>query len=163
MSIAIAATNATVQAEPVLGSVTSRDSTTIGYRRFGRGPALVLLHGSMSSGAHHTELARLLADTFTVFVPDRRGRGLSGPYRPDQGDELEQELEDVAALLDASGATNLWGLSSGACIALHAARTMPAIAKVGSSSRRSFRIGRTRSPSSRRSTTRWPAAGSAKR
>jgi pimeloyl-ACP methyl ester carboxylesterase len=115
--------------EPLLESVTSRDGTTIGYRRFGRGPGLILLHGSMSSGAHHVELARLLADTFTVIVPDRRGRGLSGPYR--SGDELQQELEDVAALLAATGATNLWGLSSGACIALHAARTMPAIAKVG--------------------------------
>jgi pimeloyl-ACP methyl ester carboxylesterase len=107
----------------------SRDGTTIGYRRCGRGPGLILLHGSMSSGAHHTELARLLSDAFTVFVPDRRGRGLSGPYRA--GDALQQELEDVAALLEATGATNLWGLSSGACIALHAARTMPAIAKVG--------------------------------
>jgi pimeloyl-ACP methyl ester carboxylesterase len=116
-------------AEPVLESVTSRDGTTIGYRRFGRGPGLILLHGSMSSGAHHVELARLLEDTFTVVVPDRRGRGLSGPYR--SGGELQQELEDVAALLEATGAPNLWGLSSGACIALHAARTMPAIAKVG--------------------------------
>jgi pimeloyl-ACP methyl ester carboxylesterase len=116
-------------AEPVIAFVTSRDGTTIGYRRFGRGPGLILLHGSMSSGAHHTELARLLSDAFTVFVTDRRGRGLSGPYGA--GDELQQELEDVAALLEATGATNLWGLSSGACIALHAARTMPAIAKVG--------------------------------
>ncbi len=130
-SIGVAPRSADVvaRAEPVLGSVTSRDGTTIGYRRFGRGPGLVLLHGSMSSGAHHVELARLLAAAFTVMVPDRRGRGLSGPYRT--GDELQQELEDVAALLGATGATNLWGLSSGACIALHAARTIPAIAKVG--------------------------------
>jgi pimeloyl-ACP methyl ester carboxylesterase len=117
-----------IDTAPVLGSVTSRDGTTIGYRRFGGGPGLVLLHGSMSSGAHHVELARLLSDTFTVFVPDRRGRGLSGPYRP--GDDLQQELEDVAALLDATGTTNLWGLSSGACIALHAARTKSTIRKV---------------------------------
>jgi pimeloyl-ACP methyl ester carboxylesterase len=121
--------DAAAQSEPVLSSVTSRDGTTIGYRRFGSGPGLILLHGSMSSGAHHTELARLLSDAFTVFVPDRRGRGLSGPYGA--GDELEQELKDVAAMLEATGATNLWGLSSGACVALHAARTMPAIARVG--------------------------------
>ena len=133
-SIAVAprsadAADAIDAAEPVLGTVNSLDGTPIGYSRFGRGPGLVLLHGSMSSGAHHVELARLLSDTFTVFVPDRRGRGLSGPYR--EGGELQQELEDIAALLDATGATNLWGLSSGACIALHAARTMPAIVKVG--------------------------------
>ena len=117
-------------AEPALRSVTSRDGKTIGYREFGDGqaPGLILLHGSASSGAHLTELARLLADGFMVYVPDRRGRGLSGPYRA--GDELEQELEDVAALVEATGAHNLWGLSSGACIALHAALAMPSIRRI---------------------------------
>jgi pimeloyl-ACP methyl ester carboxylesterase len=123
-----ATSSAATAVEPVLAAVTSRDGTTIGYRRFGAGPGLMLLHGSMSSGAHHTELAALLADAFTVSVPDRRGRGLSGPYGG--RDPLAEELEDVAALLEASGATSIWGLSSGACIALHAARTMPAIEKV---------------------------------
>jgi pimeloyl-ACP methyl ester carboxylesterase len=82
----------------------------------------------MSSGAHHTELARLLGDSFTVHVPDRRGRGLSGPYSG--RDPLAEELEDLSGLLAATGASNVWGLSSGAIIALQAARTMPAIAKV---------------------------------
>src|ERR1051325_9217052 len=77
---------------PILRTVSSRDGTSIGFRQFGSGPGVILLHGSMSSGAHHTELAQLLADAFTVYVPDRRGRGLSGPYRT--GDELEQEVED---------------------------------------------------------------------
>jgi pimeloyl-ACP methyl ester carboxylesterase len=117
------------EAAQTLGSVTSRDGTRIGYRRFGRGPVLILLHGSASSGAHHTELARLLSDEFMVILPDRRGRGLSGPYRA--GDELAQELEDVAALVEATGAQDLWGLSSGACLALQAARTMPAIRRIG--------------------------------
>lgn len=70
-------TSGSVDSVPVLRSVASRDGTTIGYRQVGSGPALILLHGSMSSGAHHVELARLLSDTFTVFVPDRRGRALS--------------------------------------------------------------------------------------
>jgi pimeloyl-ACP methyl ester carboxylesterase len=130
MSIAIAPTATAAAANDVTTeTVNSRDGTTIGFRRFGRGPGLLLIHGSMSSGAHHTELARLLADTFTVYVPDRRGRGLSGPYRG--RDPLGEELEDVAALLAATGTTNVWGLSSGACVALHAARTMPVIAKIG--------------------------------
>jgi pimeloyl-ACP methyl ester carboxylesterase len=119
---------AATHADPVLETVTSRDGTTIGYRRFGSGPTLLLLHGSMSSGAHHTDLARLLSDAFTVVVPDRRGRGLSGPYQA--GDEMRQELEDVDALITATSAENVWGLSSGACIALHAARTLPGIRRV---------------------------------
>ena len=123
-------TDASIAREPisVFGSVTSADGTTIGYRRFGDGPGLVLLHGSMSSGAHHTELARLLADAFTVYVPDRRGRGLSGPYGG--RDPLAEELGDLSALLVATGTSNVWGLSSGAVIALHSARATPAIAKV---------------------------------
>jgi pimeloyl-ACP methyl ester carboxylesterase len=128
MSIAITATTLTAAADFTVETVVSRDGTTIGYRRFGEGAALILLHGSMSSGAHHTELARLLADIFTVFVPDRRGRGLSGPYGG--GDPLAEELEDVEALLQATGARNVWGLSSGADLALQAARTMPALEKL---------------------------------
>jgi len=110
-----------------LGAVTSRDGTIIGYRRFGAGRGLILLHGSASSGYHHVELAQLLSDRFTVFVPDRRGRGLSGPRGA--GDALKSELEDVTALMDATGARDLWGLSSGACIVLHAARTMSEVRK----------------------------------
>ena len=54
----------------------------IGYLRLGQGPAVVLLHGSMESARSHTRLALALADAFTVYLPDRRGRGMSGPYRP---------------------------------------------------------------------------------
>ncbi len=118
----------TGDASPILRTVTSLDGTTIGYRQFGSGPSVMLLHGSASSGAHHVELARLLSDMFTVVVPDRRGRGLSGPYR--EGGELQQELEDVRALVEATGAVNVFGLSSGACVALHTARTIPALRKI---------------------------------
>lgn len=119
---------ATIYQDPVVQTVTSRDGTSIRYRQFGSGPTLLLLHGSMSSGAHHTDLAQLLADAFTVVVPDRRGRGLSGPHRA--GAELQQEVDDVSALIAATDAENVWGLSSGACIALEAAQTLPRIRKV---------------------------------
>jgi len=60
-------------------SVTS-DGTTIGYRQIGSGPGLILLHGGMQASQHYMRLATALSDAFTVYVPDRRGRGLSGPY-----------------------------------------------------------------------------------
>jgi len=44
------------------GSVTSKDGTTIGYRQLGHGPGVVLLHGMMSSGQNHMQLAEALAD-----------------------------------------------------------------------------------------------------
>jgi pimeloyl-ACP methyl ester carboxylesterase len=102
------------------GEVTAADGATLGFRRLGNGPALVLLHGSMSSGHNHLELATALADRFTVYLPDRRGRGLSGAYRPDDG--LATEVSDLATLLRHADARQVFGVSSGAIIALEAAR-----------------------------------------
>ena len=64
------------------GRVTSRDGTPIGYLKTGHGPAIVIMHGSMESARSHTLLAQALAGEFTVYLPDRRGRGMSGPHRP---------------------------------------------------------------------------------
>jgi pimeloyl-ACP methyl ester carboxylesterase len=104
--------------------VASRDGTTIGYRTLGRGPGLVVVHGTMSSGQTHAELAAALADAFTVHLIDRRGRGLSGP--PGEGYGLGKEVEDLDAVLAATGAVNVFAVSSGAIVTLQHAVTRPA-------------------------------------
>jgi pimeloyl-ACP methyl ester carboxylesterase len=108
---------------PTSGSVISRDGTTIGYGQIGRGPGLVVLHGTMSSAYNHRELAQALAVNFTVYVPDRRGRGLSGQFGPGYG--LRSEVEDLDALLVATGARQVFGVSSGGIIALEAVLALP--------------------------------------
>ncbi len=115
-------------AEMTTGSVISKDGTRIGYLRVGRGPAVVLLHGSNESARSHTRLALALAEAFTVYLPDRRGRGLSGPHRPDHG--IRTEVEDLQAVLTGSGAQKVFGVSISALIALEAARTQPAIRQI---------------------------------
>jgi len=107
---------------------TSRDGTRIGYRQLGHGPGIVLIHGAMESGESHIELARALAGAFTVYLPDRRGRALSGPFGA--GYTLRKEVEDVEALLDATGAHDIFGVSSGGIVALEAALTLPAVERV---------------------------------
>ncbi len=109
------------------GSLTSKDGTTIGYRQLGHGPGLVLLHGIMESAQSHTQLAEELAGDFTVYLPDRRGRGLSGL----QGAHycIRKEVEDLDALLDKTEATRVFGVSAGAVICLQAALTLTAIEK----------------------------------
>ena len=115
-------------AEMATGSVVSKDGTRIGYLRVGRGPAVVLLHGSNESARSHLQLALALADTFTVYLPDRRGRGLSGPHRPNHS--MRTEVEDLQAVLTRSDAQKVFGVSVSALIALEAARTQPAIRKI---------------------------------
>jgi pimeloyl-ACP methyl ester carboxylesterase len=109
----------------VTGSITSKDGTNIGYRQLGHGPGVVLLHGIMESAQSHIQLAEGLADTFTVYLPDRRGRGLSGPQGSDY--RLEKEVEDLDALLTKTGAHYVFGVSAGAIVCLQAALTLPAI------------------------------------
>lgn len=118
------------------GSVASQDGTTIGYRRvssqmtsrMGSGPAVILVHGAMQSSRSFTKLAAALSDAFTVYTPDRRGRGLSGPFGGNYG--IEKEVEDLAALIAATGARNVFGLSSGALITLQAALILPSISRI---------------------------------
>lgn len=119
----------TTAREPsTIGSVTSQDGTTIGYRQIGHGPGLVLLHGSNVSGQDFTQLGEALADAFTAYLPDRRGRGLSGPFGKDYS--IQKEVEDLDALLTKTGAHQVFGVSAGGLICLEAARTLPAIRKI---------------------------------
>jgi pimeloyl-ACP methyl ester carboxylesterase len=64
------------------GFVTSADGIRIGYRQLGSGPGVVLLHGGVNGSQHLMRLGIALAGTFTVYIPDRRGCGLSGPSAP---------------------------------------------------------------------------------
>jgi pimeloyl-ACP methyl ester carboxylesterase len=103
------------------GIVHSGDGTAIAYRESGSGPGVVLLHGAMQSSRNFTTLAHELSASFRVYVPDRRGRGGSGPHGPDYS--LTREVEDLEALLHKTEARFVFGLSSGALVALAAART----------------------------------------
>lgn len=99
---------------------TSADGTTIAFSTTGSGPAVILVDGALChrrfgpSGA----VAKALADRFTVFTYDRRGRGESAntPSTPDR------EVEDLAAVIEAAGGSAyVCGVSSGAALALEAA------------------------------------------
>ncbi|HEY3803468.1 MAG TPA: alpha/beta hydrolase [Kofleriaceae bacterium] len=104
-------------------SVTSADGTPIAYREYGRGPGVVLVHGGAGAAQSFDKLATMLAPDFTVYVPDRRGRGKSGPFGTSHG--LATECADLEALLGQTGARRVFGLSAGAVIALCTAVQSP--------------------------------------
>jgi pimeloyl-ACP methyl ester carboxylesterase len=109
-------------------TVLSADGSTIGYRQLGRGPGLVLVPGGMMAAQNFLRLAIALSDDFTISILERRGRGTSSSLR--EGHGLQSEVEDLAAVLDQAGAHNVFGLSSGAIIALESARQLPAIRRL---------------------------------
>ena len=82
---------------------------------------MILVDGAMSSRAFGpgVALAPLLAQRFTVFAYDRRGRNNSSDTPPYA---VEREVEDIAALIAEAGqAVYLVGHFSGAALALRAA------------------------------------------
>lgn len=99
----------------------SKDGTKIAYEETGKGPALILVGGAFSYRRFpgFLKLAALLAPDFTVVNYDRRGRGDSG----DTGTyAVSREVEDLQAVMNAvGGSAYVWGMSSGAALALEAA------------------------------------------
>ncbi|MCO5999672.1 alpha/beta fold hydrolase [Actinoallomurus rhizosphaericola] len=103
-------------------TVVSADGTRIAFTRTGEGPAVILVDGALCSREFGPlgKLAAELNGRFTVYTYDRRGRGESGDapsYDP------AREIEDLAALIEeAGGSAHVCGVSSGAALALEAAR-----------------------------------------
>jgi pimeloyl-ACP methyl ester carboxylesterase len=104
-----------------MGEVTSSDGTSIAFERFGDGPALIAVDaaGSYRDFRPLRAPVQRLAEHFTVYVYDRRGRGASGDTPPYA---VQREIDDLAALIaEAGGSANLYAVSSGSLLALHAA------------------------------------------
>ena len=107
-------------------TVTSKDGTTIAFDRWGTGPVVILVDGALQYRAFDqgmAQLAELLAPHFTVIHYDRRGRGDSTDTQPYA---LEREIEDIEAIIDeVGGSAYLYGISSGAALAMEAAIALP--------------------------------------
>jgi pimeloyl-ACP methyl ester carboxylesterase len=86
----------------------------------GRGPRVVLVHGSVGNGWSTWSAQRPLAERFTLVVPDRPG---SPPNPPIERVDFEEQAPLVADLLE-EGA-HLVGHSYGAVISLYAAGLRP--------------------------------------
>ena len=117
-------------------TTTSADGTTIAFEVHGEihgeihgqihsdAPPLVAVMGAI---CHRGFLpvrqgAKAMARDFRVFSYDRRGRGDSTDRQPWS---LDREVEDVEAVIDAAGGhAVLYGHSSGAVLAFHAAHRL---------------------------------------
>lgn len=107
-------------------TVTSKDGTTIAFDQSGQGPAVIFVDGALQYRAFDqgmVQLAELLAPDFSVIQYDRRGRGDSTDTQPYA---VQREIEDIEALIDETGGSAfLYGISSGAALAMEAAIELP--------------------------------------
>jgi pimeloyl-ACP methyl ester carboxylesterase len=113
-----------------MSTVQSSDGTAIAYTKSGDGPALILVDGALCHREFgpSKDLAAELEPSFTVYRYDRRGRGQSGDTQPWS---VEREVDDLAALIEeAGGSAFVYGISSGAALALEAADRIPGIERV---------------------------------
>jgi pimeloyl-ACP methyl ester carboxylesterase len=104
--------------------LTAPGGTIVSYEKSGSGPPLVLVHGGFSN--HHTNwefVEPILRTHFTIYAIARRGRGATDPT---QGHTIEDEGNDVAALIRSVGQpVFLLGHSYGGQCALAAALRVP--------------------------------------
>jgi pimeloyl-ACP methyl ester carboxylesterase len=87
-----------------------------------------MLHGGVNASQHMMKLGRGLADAYTVYLPDRRGRGTSGPFGPAYG--IQREDEDLAAVVEHTAAECVFGPANGGLFALHGAIGLAQVRRV---------------------------------
>lgn len=104
---------------------TGAGGVDIRYRAEGSGPPVVLVHGVGANLESWDEVARPLAERYTVARADLRGHGRSGRIADCS---MADFVADVLGLLDALGiaSAHLVGFSLGGLIAQHVATTHPA-------------------------------------
>jgi pimeloyl-ACP methyl ester carboxylesterase len=101
-------------------TVRSDDGTTIAFERKGAGPVVVLVPGALNDRHTMGDLAGALSQRRTVIRYDRRGRGDSTDTPPYA---VEREIDDLDAIIAAvGGSVSAAGFSSGAALALEAAK-----------------------------------------
>src|SRR2546425_3505958 len=109
-------------------AVLSQDGSKISYLTMGSGPSVLVIPGALSMAADYAAFASALAEHFTVYIIERRGRRRSRS----QGDDYSmiKECEDVFALQQKTGASLLVGHSFGGLVALEVARNNPSLTKL---------------------------------
>jgi pimeloyl-ACP methyl ester carboxylesterase len=103
------------------------NGTRLYYESRGDGQPLLFIPGAEGDAEEYARVADLLSDEFEIVSYDRRGFSRSESRPRPEGTTVEEQVEDVAALLRTldKGPAILWGNSSGAIIGLGLLLTYP--------------------------------------
>ncbi|MEV6634333.1 alpha/beta hydrolase [Actinoplanes sp. NPDC051470] len=110
-------------------TVTSADGTLLAVRRRGRGPAVVLVHGSAGGLDSWDPVVPHLDEDYELWVYARRGYQPSDPGR--RSKTYADDVSDLEAVIAATGGTaHVVGGSYGAVVTLHAALRLETMNKI---------------------------------
>jgi len=87
-------------------TITTRDGTSIFYKDWGTGPAVVFSHGwPLNADVWDAQLMFVASHGYRAIAHDRRGHGRSS--QPWSGNDLDHYADDLADLLDALDVTDI--------------------------------------------------------
>ena len=109
--------------EPRKWLVAGSGGAQVPVASMGEGPGLVVLHGGGTSYTEYLGLARKLSGDFAVHLYNRRGR--PGAQAMQASDTVATDVEDLAAVMAATGSSRVFAHSGGGFVAFQAARTLP--------------------------------------
>lgn len=105
--------------------VLSKGELLVDYQDDGAGPAVVLVHSSVSGNKQWRRLVETLRPSYRCFAPNLRGYGLTSPWQAGRRQTLADAAEVTLALCEAiSGPIRLVGHSWGGAVALATAGTL---------------------------------------
>lgn len=99
-------------------------SNTLAFRKLGKGPAFVILHGLYGSSDNWITIGRKLEEQFTVFLIDLRNHGSSPHFPSHSYAEMTEDLAQFFFEHKIEKAT-LLGHSMGGKVAMHFAAEYP--------------------------------------
>jgi esterase len=70
------------------------------YRQFGEGPPLIILHGLYGASDNWAGIAKKLADSFTVYLPDQRNHGQSPHSEINDYNSMRDDLFELVTSLN---------------------------------------------------------------
>lgn len=107
----------------IVTKVTSTDGATVTIHTQGSGPGVVVLHGAGVTAKDYQRLANRWAPRLTVHRYNRRGCPDSAPV---SGSETAQtDIDDLAAVVEATGVSQVFGHSGGGFVAMRAGLSLP--------------------------------------
>ncbi|WP_394222356.1 alpha/beta fold hydrolase [Alteromonas gracilis] len=108
------------------GQLTPVEGGIIHWQKQGSGPPLVLIHGLLGNSNNFSELAKTLANHYTVYAIDRPGSGFSSRYKGTSA-SFEAQSKMILAWMNIEGIkeASIAGHSMGGGIALRMALDAP--------------------------------------